>query len=187
LTLYAVKNEMKNFLLTLLAFTTLGACAQTRKKGVQIDNHAQSKNGIVKAQFFLQERMPGTLAVDENGKPVHQGPYLDYKGIVETVLGRQPVINKIWIDGTPFSVSTNEVASPYKVGVSKDSEQPIVVSAAKGNKIWELLLQKDETGASNRSNKNNSSAIVIEGTYSGKKFSLPVNATVKRLASPLYM
>jgi hypothetical protein len=178
---------MKNFLLTLLAFTTLGACAQTRKKGVQIDNHPQSKNGIVKAQFFLQERMPGTLAVDENGKPVHQGPYLDYKAIVETMPGSQPAINRIWIDGKSYSVTANEVASPYKAGLAKESQEPVIVSAAKGNKIWELLLQKDETGARSRSNKNNSSAIVIEGTYNGKKFSLPVNTIVKRLASPLYM
>jgi hypothetical protein len=178
---------MKNFLLTILAFTVLGACAQIRKKGVQNDNRAQSKNGIVKAQFFLQERMPGTLAVDENGNPVHQGPYLDYKAIVETMPGRQPVINKIWMDGTSYSVTANQVASPHKAGVAKETQEPVIVSAAKGNKIWELLLQKDETGASGKSNKNNSSNIVIEGTYSGKKFSLPVNTIVKRLASPLYM
>jgi hypothetical protein len=131
--------------------------------------------------------MPGTQLVDDNGNPVHQGPYLDYKAIVETTPGMQPTFSKVWIDGKSYSVSATEVTSPHKMGVAKDSDQAVVISSNKGNKMWELFLQKDEGANKNDKLKTTSSGIVIEGSYKGKAFVLPVNGIVKRLASPMYM
>jgi hypothetical protein len=60
------------------------------------------------------------------------------------------------------------------------------VDAGKGNKIWELSLQEDEVDKSLK--KSNSTGIVIEGSYDGNAFTLPLNnIPVRRLSSPLYM
>jgi hypothetical protein len=178
-------NNMKNSLLLFFSLAFFYACAQPRNNN-QLKNKLQAKNGIIKTEVFLQERMPGTIAVDENGNPMRQGPFLDYKAIVETAPGKQPTFNRVWIDGKSFSVLVNEVIAPYKVGLSKESQQPINVDAGKGNKIWELSLQEDEVDKSLK--KSNSTGIVIEGSYNGKAFTLPLNnIPVRRLSSPLYM
>jgi hypothetical protein len=177
-------NNIKSSLL--LFFSLAFFCACARPGSNQPKNNVQAKNGIIKTAFFLQERMPGTIAVDENGNPMTQGPFLDYKAVVETAPGKQPSFNKVWIDGKSYTVSVTEVSAPYKIGLSKDSQQPINVDAGKGNKIWELSLQEDEVDKSFK--KSNSRGIVIEGSYNGKAFALPINnIPIRRLASPLYM
>ena len=177
------KNNMKHYLLILAAFSALGACAQT-KKGITVNSKAKAANGIVKVQIFLQERMPGTLRVDDNGQPLTQGPFLDYKAIVETLSGKQPTFMKVWIDGVSYFATPIEVKAPYTVGVDKSSQQPVVVNAKAGNKLWQLDLQKDETKPKQMKSSNTNT--FVEGEYKGKNFSMPINTPVIRLASPLY-
>jgi hypothetical protein len=135
----------------------------------------QTDYGIKKIRAYYEEHMPGNIPVGENGKALRKYPIVTHRIYVETTGKTNIKWVNAWKNSKTFSINTTEITSmPFEVGKKKATEEKIVLNATKGNKLWQLEL----TDATNIKCplKANSTEIILQGIYKGKKI-------YKRIAS----
>ncbi len=111
----------------LLMSVSLGSCAQT-------------KFGIVKARAYMQLNMPGTIPVGDE----HKGPDTTYKVYVETRAGINLNYIGAQIGQNSYKILSSKVTPPVNIGISQETGEAAIVTATKGNNLWQLNLEKNE-------------------------------------------
>jgi hypothetical protein len=120
----------KAFLFSFLfAFSLLGACGQSNKD-------------VIKACGYFMIPTPGTIAVDDNGRPLN--PFRDtvFTLYVETK-SNSIKWERAWKGGRSFNVIPLKIGQGEIVGKSKTGEKKVEASAGKGNTLWKLELADD--------------------------------------------
>ncbi|MFL5772248.1 MAG: hypothetical protein ACJ75F_03765 [Flavisolibacter sp.] len=124
---------------------------------------------LVKNSYaYTSIRMPGTLAVDQNGKPIHKGADTSTLIFVETA--REGIIwEKAWMDNKSFIINPVAINNiPLELGHKKTTGEPVVLAPGKDNQFWQLLLKPSDNPVSTESLKEGE--ILLQGRYKNKKF-----------------
>jgi hypothetical protein len=137
---------------------------------------SQTDYGIKKIRAYYEEHMPGNIPVGEDGRPLRKYPVVTHLVYVETTPKATIKWTNAWKNGKTFSITTTEIKQlPFEVGKKKINEEKIVFNVSKGNKLWQLQL--DESANKIKCPlKANSTEIILQGIYKGKKI-------YKRIAS----
>ncbi|MEO5647176.1 MAG: hypothetical protein ABIQ56_02375, partial [Chitinophagaceae bacterium] len=89
---------------------------------------------------------------------------------------------KAVINGKNFSTSVQEIKDmPYKVGITEDDEQPVMIKTKSGNKLWQVLL----VPLLERGKQINATGVTLFGTFNSKSISYRIKSIVN-LKSPEY-
>jgi hypothetical protein len=137
---------------------------------------SQTDYGIKKIRGFYEEHMPGNIPVGEDGRPLHKYPIVTHRIYVETTPKTNIKWTNAWKNGKTFSISTTQITQlPFEVGKKKSNQEKIEMKVSKGNKLWQLELNEAETQVKCPL-KANSTEIILQGIYKGKKI-------YKRIAS----
>lgn len=146
---------------------------------------AQQK-GIEKVYGFRQLRMPGNIAVDDNGNPLGGKPDSTEIIYIETS-GEAPEWKAAYKNEKLYSVYT-ALLEPKPLNVGRDAKngEQIIINIKPGNRLWELTLTRSSASADSapRAAKNND--IILEGTYKGKPFTKRIQNRIE-LVSPEFM
>ena len=105
---------------------------------------AQSKYGIVRAHAYMQETTPGTVMQDD----MRRGPDTLYRVYVETKTRRQIKWITASVGNQVYKIILSKATSPVFIGLSKETGDSAIVSAKKGNILWQLNLEKQEADRS---------------------------------------
>lgn len=99
---------------------------------------AQIKNTVKQSYAFNTIRIPGTIAVDENGRPFRNEPDTSTTVFVE-IKGETPQWNYAWKNDRLFAITATKISElPFEVGRSKSGNELITISINKGNSLWML-------------------------------------------------
>lgn len=102
---------------------------------------SQSSYGIKNIQGFYTEKLPGNIPVDENGNSLFKGPDTLIVIYVETS-GKGPEWKMAWWGGKNYSITSSLILQTlYEAGTKLKDSKRIILSPAKGNKLWKLSLQ----------------------------------------------
>lgn len=158
---------MKLIFYMLFSALSLLSCAQRKST-----NH---KSVIKNSYAYISVRHAGTIAVDDNGRPLTRGVDTSYVIFVEVPATANISWQKGWINNAAFTLSASPVnENSLQVGYGEGMNKPIVLKASAGNKLWRIDVQ-GHTGEA----KNNKVAtgelqlqpvISLEGVYNRKKF-----------------
>ena len=144
---------------------------------------AQSMYNIQNTYVYTKEIFPGNIPVGRNGKPLRRG--IDTATIVyiETKVGVMPILNTAVKNGKVFNVSTIEVnEDSVIIGKEKSDSGLIIIRAKKGNRLWQLQFNEQETiTAAPGTKPNYQNQIFLFGIYDHKKISIPINKPVELL------
>ena len=131
---------------------------------------AQSKSAVKRTHAFFYIHHKGTIKLDENGNAAEPGFYPVYKIFVET--------NKSvkWVGATKGTSSYNIEAwevkeKPFKVGVSEQTGEQIIINPGKGFSLYMLTLTPINPSMVDASK---SSKFKINGMSGSKQFSVLV-------------
>jgi hypothetical protein len=137
---------------------------------------SQTDYGIKKVRAYYEERMPGNIPVGEDGKPLRKYPIVTHLIYVETTPKANIKWMNAWKNGRAFSITTTQITQlPFEVGKKKLNEEKIELKVSKGNKLWQLQLA-ESADKIKCPLKANSTEIILQGIYKGKKI-------YKRIAS----
>jgi hypothetical protein len=105
---------------------------------------AQTKQGIKNIYAYSSVRLPGNIPVEGDGTPTHTGP--DTLNIIYIETGAEEIQwNYAWKNGKGYHIITNPVTqTPVDAGIEKGNDKKIILTPAKGNKLWHLELVPDE-------------------------------------------
>ena len=139
------------------------------------------KKIVKNAYAYTSIRMPGTLPVDENGRPLYKGPDTSTLIYVETV--RDGIVwEHAWSGNKSFSINPVLVNNiPVELGNTKSTGEWVVVSPKQGGKIWQLLLVPSENLVSPETLKQGE--ILLQGKYKDKQFTRKITS-VPEVAGP---
>jgi hypothetical protein len=127
---------------------------------------AQSTNGIRRADAFFVERMPGNIRADESGKEVVLKPDTIHSIYLESG-GSLIKWTSAWKDGQRYSITSLAMNdTPVEIGISKSTNEKIILKPGGRNKLW--LLQLTKTTASKLPVKAKKGEIILQGR-AGKK------------------
>jgi hypothetical protein len=150
---------------------------------ISLNSCAQQKYGIRKADAFFSEHLPGNIRVDREGNSLYHGPAIVNTIYIETK-GSPVKWIVAWKGGQSFSVVTTEIKErPFEAGTEKETNEKILLKPAPGNKLWQLVLVKDET-SSKVPSKIKSARIILQGKWGGKKIYQKIDRQVELAAVP---
>ncbi len=130
---------------------------------------AQQKHGIRKIDAYFSMHTPGNIPVDSDGNSLYHGPTVVNVIYIETK-GDPVKWVAAWKDGESFSVTTTEITErPFEVGMSKERNEKISLTPASGNKLWQVVLAKDEK-LEKAPVEAKAGEIILRGKYGRKIF-----------------
>lgn len=146
---------------------------------------AQVNKTVVKAVAYYTIPVPGTIAVDENGRQMPPPRtkvftvYLETKGIA-------PQWTKAWADGQSFTLIPFATGfdTTVVVGRAIRGDRNISLKPAKGNRITKLELAPDGK-VTVPPQKIAGNEVLLEGSVKGKRFYYKITGLTE-LASPEY-
>ena len=148
-------KHLRPALFSLLLSTSLLSCAQT-------------KSGIRNIYAYRAVRMHGTIAVDENGKPLMAAADTLHMIYVET--DRQGIAwDHAWKDNKTYNITATLVSQiPIEVGREKGSQKNISIRPSKGSQLWLLEFSPAKDVAPPR--RINPGAIMLRYKLKNTKF-----------------
>ncbi len=163
--------SMKNIIALVCIATSLWSCAQTGKV-------------VSKAQAFYTIPMPGTIAVDMEGKPRPVKHIKVYRVIVEVKISGVEW-RTAWADNRQFTIITQTINDgKLPVGRRRSDDSQINIEATKGTTLMQLELSPtDNYKPPPQLLKANE--LLLQGKLRGKLFYYKINK-VTELASPEY-
>jgi hypothetical protein len=127
--------------------------------------------GIRRAEGFFQVRMPGTIPVDDNSRPMPRVKDSTFRVLVE-IAGKKPNWTMAWKNGKAFSIVATK-ADPADLDLAeKENNQTVTWPVTKGGTIWNLELVPNHSIKKQR--KTPKGGIVLIGRCKGKPFSRTV-------------
>jgi len=131
------------------------------------------KKIIKNAYAYTSIRMPGTIPVDENGKPLYKGPDTSTLVYVESI--RDGIVwEHAWFGDKSFTINPVPVNNlPVELGNNKSTGEWVVVKPQMGGKIWQLVLVPSENSASPQTLKQDE--ILLQGKYKDKEFTRKIS------------
>lgn len=139
---------------------------------------SQKNYGIVHVYPFVEERMPGNIRTDENGKPLPKGPTTVDLIFVEASSDKIQW-KYAWKNGRTFLITSSRITQlPYEVGRKKSDNEKVLLSPANGNQLWQLDLHPAEKNKI-APMKADAGEIILEGFYKGKKVLRKINKQVE--------
>lgn len=139
-------------------------------------------NKIVKKTYaYTSIRMPGTIPVDENGKPLYKGPDTSTLVFVETV--RDGIIwEHAWYGNRSFNVNSVRVDNvPVELGINKTTGEKIMLMPMNDGQLWQLLLEPSAYLVTPEELKQGE--VLLEGKYKDKKFTKKISG-ITELSGP---
>jgi hypothetical protein len=148
---------MKNLraaILFFFFFSSLVSCSQT-------------KPGIKNVYAFREVRNRGTMAVDENGKPLT--PAVDTLNIIYVETDAQGIIwEHAWKNNKTYNITATQVKErPVEVGKEKGSQKNISINPSKGTQVWILELSPSDDIAPPKG--TNPATILLRYKLKGKR------------------
>ena len=131
--------------------------------------YAQTKPIICKAYAFFEVRSPGTLRVDDKGKPVKVKPDTTFMIYAETST-KDIHWENVWKNGRCYDIaSATIVPSPYEAGREKAISEGrlITLVASKNNYLWQLYANSKYTFKRSPSNIQRNQILLV-GRYKNK-------------------
>lgn len=133
---------------------------------------AQTKSVIKQSHAFYVVRLPGIIAVDENGNP--RTTNIDTLNIIYVETTTK---NLVWGEaergGAKYAVQATLVtANQFMAGINKTTQEPVVLKTADSNQLWRLLLVQNDKAEYKGTNK--AEPFIITGRNGDKKFSLTI-------------
>ena len=139
---------------------------------------SQNNSGLIHIYAYYEQRMPGNIRVGEKGKPVQKGVSIIDLIYVETS-SDEIKWESGWKNGKTFSINTFLITQiPYKVGRKKSNKEEIILTPAKGNKLWQLELQPAERQKASPI-KARKGEIILKGKYRGKIILKKINTGIE--------
>jgi hypothetical protein len=140
--------------------------------GVSLGSCAQNKLGIVKAHAYRQLNMPGTIPVGDE----HKGPDTVYRVYVETRAGINFNCIGAQIGQISYKILSSKVSPPINIGISEETGEAALVTAKKGNNLWQLNLEKSEPIKLTKNYVGGSKNIVtLKLRYKKKNYTYPIS------------
>lgn len=136
-----------------------------------------SRNGIVKTYSYVKKSVPGTVRVDDNGRPVNSGITFHHLLFVETdSLKGSPEWGMAWIDQNSYSVQPVKINTNQVIGKTMEG-QDVRIGAKKGNQLWQLVLSAkiDSAKSPDLAEKIKKSKILLSGTWKDKPFTYKIS------------
>jgi len=145
-------------------------------------SRAQLPAGIKHSYAFFSIHMPGNIAVNPDGLPMHAGPDTLFTIYLETGTA-PPIWTSAWMKGRTYSVSCFPVTgSALEAGTSKASGEKRMVTAAGGNRLWRLELSPAEKAKMPPRMAKGGEIILLEGKSGRRPVVLGLNR-IEELAS----
>jgi hypothetical protein len=158
------------FLILLLSSHSLISCSQSRYS-------------IRKINAFLMVKMPGNIPVDENGKSLFNGPDTLITIYIE-ISGKEPEWKTAWYNNSSYAVSSSLISqTTYEAGTKKTDGKKVILKPAAGNKLWQLILQRDNDKIK-IPQKIRSGEILLSGKYRDKNFLYKINSLFQLTTPP---
>ena len=149
---------------------------------ISLSSCGQTKHGIRKIYAFRSEHLPGMARVDNEGRVINPRPDIVYTIYIEATSG-DLTWSRAWKDGQSYNVVPIQLEGEQEVGVAKSTNEKILLRPAKGNKLWQLQLQRsDEPAAAPVEAKNGE--IILQGKKGKKTFIQKVSPVVELEAIP---
>ncbi len=144
---------------------------------------AQSKPPLAKVYGFYVIPIPGTIRVDESGRPVDKRDTV-FNVYIETKAS-DIHWHRAWKNGRSFAVTAFPVnAAKAVVGESRAGQRKIELSAQKGSALWQLELS-DDTKHEKAPQRLLGSEVLLKGQWKNKTFYYKIKSLTE-LASPQY-
>ncbi len=144
---------------------------------------AQGQAPVVKAYGFYMIPMPGTIRVDDNGRPVDKRDTV-FNLYVETK-GNNIHWERAWKNGSSFAVIPSRVnMAKVLVGESLSEKKKIELSPQKGGLLWQLELS-DDSKHQKAPQRLSGAEVLLKGKWKNKTFYYKIKS-LSELASPLY-
>jgi hypothetical protein len=144
---------------------------------------AQISDGIKNIQGFYIEKLPGNIPVDENGKSLFKGADTLITIYVETS-GKEPEWKTAWWSGRNYSITSSLISQrPYEAGTKTSDGKKIILTPAKGNKLWKLnlLVCEKKIGLPQ---KIKPGQLLLKGKYLNKTIYRKINSLVQLTTFP---
>lgn len=159
-------------------------CRAVLLSGVCLTSCAQSKNLVIKSYAFMSVSRPGTIAVDENGKPLNAGEDTTFIIYVETKKTVSPEWKYAWKNDKFYTLNYSLVEQKsVRAGKNKLSGEEITISATGSNKLWLLqLIPVSEKKPSPK--KMASNEMMIQGVYKNSIINKKISELVILFSAP---
>ncbi len=151
------------FLILLIALNTTAA-------------YSQMRYGIVKFHAFKQDSHTGAVPVDQNGDQNSNHTNTRYLLFVETAGKTLPKFDTVYIGSKAYAPKAEEI-KPGKKGFGKLTKtgKPASFSAAKGNRLWQLILwEADGAVPSKLRSVASKNELVFTGRFNALKFTMAI-------------
>jgi hypothetical protein len=147
-------NNLRAAIVCFFFFSSLLSCSQT-------------KLGIKNVYAFKAIQNRGTIAVDENGKPLT--PAVDTLQIIYVETEQRPIIwEHAWKDNKTYNISAVQMTQKQiEIGKEKGTQRNISISASKGGQLW--LLEFSPSDNLPAPATINHGSILIQYKLNGKK------------------
>lgn len=137
---------------------------------VHLMSCAQTKKPVHNTHAFFEQRFPGKLRVDTNGKPVPIIPDTTVIVYVETT-AKQVQWEMAWQNGRTYSILKQQlVKAPFKAGKLYSEDRKITVFIEEGNYLWQLYLIKEPQQSTAPGEQVKENEILLKGKYKGRFF-----------------
>ena len=124
--------------------------------------HAQCKYGIVKSYGYWRPEYAGNIPKDEP----HHGPDTLYIVYLEVKKSVKPVWKTAFMGKRQFNVIQAKATPPVQPGVLVSHADTIELHTKKGNRMWQLTLEKSD--AVPVKNNNGDNELFLKGKWQGK-------------------
>jgi hypothetical protein len=126
------------------------------------------KYGISKSHAYTRKITAGNIPVDHNNRPTTSGVQTVHIIYIETAPMQEPVWDTAWVEGKPFSIQMLKIpGNKATIGKTKDEQKEVMVQAAAGNMLWQLLLTP--ISSSTKSLTSKKAPILLRGKWKGKR------------------
>jgi hypothetical protein len=105
---------------------------------------SQTKTAVKNVYAFRAVKNRGTIAVDENGKPLT--PAVDTLHIIYVETDGQGIVwEHAWKNNKTYNISAMQVSErPVEVGKEKGTQKNILINPSKGTQVWILELSPSD-------------------------------------------
>jgi hypothetical protein len=144
---------------------------------------SSAKKSIRNIYAYNVVTTPGNIPVDRNGNSLYKGP--DTSNIVYVeIKGKEPEWQYAWQHNRfyklrPVVISENEIV----VGKNKTTEEKILVSAARGNRIYQLVFEPWPDKIS-PPKQTQDGEILLLGMWKGKIFFRTISNSIELYQQP---
>jgi len=144
----------------------------------------QTNYGIKKLYAYYEERMPGNIAVGEDGRATKKYPTVEHHIYVETTSKTRIQWKAAWKDGKSFTLSSTEVNEfPAVPGKRKLDMENIEITPSKGNKLWKIEFTADSR-STKPPVKAKKGELILQGIYNGKKIYKRIKVEIELYSPP---